>query len=124
MAMQNDPSNGKTLAIVEKYNAEKRTIGVMTMPDRLQGDNVDWDAVWRGQAHPLDRGYFATKQPGPDFVSRDGVDFHTQAREEETGYFDTDSRWTGLWRPYRHRCGTGAIQEYLSQEFACLIAER
>jgi GTPase SAR1 family protein len=124
MTMANDPGLSKTSALIEKYKAEKRTIGVLTMPDRLQkgSTHMDFDAILRGKEHPLPRGYFVTKQPGPDFVPR--IDYHLQAREDEDAFFDSDPLFTGEWREFRDRCCTTAIQTYLSQEFARLIAQR
>lgn len=124
MTMANDPGLSKTSAIIEKYKAEKRTIGVLTMPDRLQkgSTHMDFDAILRGTNHALPRGYFVTKQPGPEFVPR--IDYHLQAREDEDAFFDSDPLFTGEWREFRDRCGTTAIQTYLSQEFARLIAQR
>jgi hypothetical protein len=124
MTMANDPGLSRTSAIIEDHKAARRTIGVLTMPDRLQRGptHMDFDAVLKGTKHPLPRGYFVTKQPGPDFLPH--ADYHAQAREEEAAFFDSDPRWTGDWASYRDRCGTPAIQSYLSQEFARLIAQR
>lgn len=124
MTMANDPGLSRTSAIIEKYKAEKRTIGVLTMPDRLQrgSTHMDFDAILKGAKHPLPKGYFVTKQPGPEFVPY--MDYHAQAREEEGIYFDSKPPWTGEWRGFRDRCGTAAIQTYLFQEFARLIAHR
>jgi GTPase SAR1 family protein len=129
MTMANDPGLSKTSAIIDQHKAEKRTIGVLTMPDRLQkgSTHMDFDAILKGTKHPLPRGYFVTKQPGPEFVPRMVVprmDYHAQAREEEAAFFDSDPLWNGDWSGYRDRCGTTAIQTYLSQEFARLIAQR
>lgn len=125
MTMQNDPGLSKTSAIIVKLKAEKRCVGVLTMPDRLQegSTHFDFDKILRGQAHYLPQGYFVTKQPGPDFKLRQ-ADYHAQAREEEDAFFDTDPRWTDEWLEFRGRCGTTAIQNYLSQEFAKQIARR
>lgn len=124
MTMANDPGLSTASAMLEKNRARRRTIGVLTMPDRLQKGpaHQDFDAILKGTKHPLPRGYFVTKQPGPDFVPHG--DYHAQAREEETAFFDSDPLWQGEWSAYRHRFGTAAIQGYLSQEFARLIAAR
>ena len=124
MTMASDPGLSRTKAIIDQHRAGKRTIGVLTKPDRLQKGpmHLDFDAILKGTERPLPRGYFVTKQPGPDFVPCG--DYHTQAREEEIAFFDSDPLWSGEWRTYRDRCGTAAIQTYLSQEFARLIAQR
>lgn len=124
MTMANDPGLSKTSSLIEKHRAGKRTIGVLTMPDRLQKGSThqDFDNILKGTEHSLPRGYFVTKQPGPGFVARG--DYHAKAREEEVAFFDSDPLWRGEWGTYRARCGTEAIQAYLSQEFARLIAQR
>jgi hypothetical protein len=70
----------------------------------------------------LKHGYFVSKQPGPDFQHH-GQDYHVQARKEETEFFESDPRWTGDWEAFRDRCGTEAIQKYLSQELAAMIVK-
>jgi len=125
ITMQNDPGLSRTAALIGELKAERRTIGVLTMPDRLQDGSThkDYDAILKGTAHVLPHGYFVTKQPGPGFV-QNRSDYHQQARDEEDHYFDHDERWTGEWSEYRERCGTAAIQKYLSQEFARMIVYR
>jgi hypothetical protein len=126
ITMANDPGVSTTSNIIKKCKAEKRTIGVLTMPDRLQQGKAhdDYDAIFNGKKYVLPRGYFVTKQPGPTFVQKPGKDYHRQAREQERSFFDTDSYWTGQWKEFRDRCGTEAIQSYLSQEFARFILKR
>ena len=127
MAMDTDAGNSKTSAFVEECKAEARCVRVLTKPDRLQdgGDSIlDFDKLLRGQAHFLPRGYFVTKQPGPNFKLRDGAEYHAQAREEEAAFFDEDPRWTTEWQEFRHRCGTDAFVKSISQMLANQIADR
>ena len=123
--MAADPGLSRTSAIIEQYKAESRTIGVLTKADLLPegSTHLDYDSILKGKTHILPRGYFITKQPGDKFRQTKS-DFHEQAREEEELYFDNDPRWTGEWQDHRERCGTRAIQTYLSQQFARLIANR
>lgn len=126
MTMQSDPGLSKTNAIIGELKADKRCVGVLTMPDRLQEGSThsDFDKILRGEIHVFPKGYFVTKQPGPDFRPRPSADYHAQAREEEKSFFSSDARWTGEWAKYQDRCGTAAIQNYLSLEFANQIAKR
>lgn len=123
ITMSADPGTSRASAIIGQHKAENRTIGVLTMPDRLSkgSTHMDYDSILRGKTHILPRGYFVTKQPDNNFKPEE-FDYHVQAREEEESFFNSDSRWTGEWQDFRHRCGTRAIQTYLSQEFARLIA--
>lgn len=126
MAMHNDPGVSNTVKIIKDLKAEKRCIGVLTKPDRLQAGSHDYDALLRGKAYDWPGlGYFVTKQPGPDFQHREG-DYHAQARREEDEFFNTDTRWQADWADFRAsgRCGTAAIQKYLSEQFANQIIKR
>jgi len=91
MTMQNDPGLSRTSAIIGEHKAGQRTIGVLTMPDRLQNGSthMEFDSILRGKGHVLPRGYFVTKQPGPDFIAGRG-DYHKKAREEEDDYFQVE----------------------------------
>jgi hypothetical protein len=127
MAMHNDPSVSNTVGIIEDAKAQKRCLGVLTKPDRLQAGSRDYDALLQGTAFNWPGlGYFVTKQPGPDFQHRRGNDYHAQARREEEEFFNTDPRWQVDWADFRAsgRCGTSAIQKYLSEQFANQIIKR
>jgi hypothetical protein len=124
VTMKIDPGLSRTSFIIGQCRAERRCVGVLTMPDRLEiGSQNDYDDILHRRAHILPRGYFVTKQPGADFQLK-GNDYHAQAREEEQIFFDTDPRWSGDWSEFRERCGTAALQAYLSQELAKLILRR
>lgn len=126
MNMSLDPEHSRTSALIRKNaKAEKRTLGVLTNPDRIPEGSLHkgWDDVVRGTRHVLQRGYFITKQPGNNF-SPGQEDYHVKARREEKHFFDTNPLWTGEWSGYQERTGTGAIRKYLSQEFAQLISKK
>ena len=99
------------------------------MPDRIQGENIhkDYDNILNNKAFVLPHGYFVTKQPGPSSKHLDGrLDYHKLARQEEKEFFNTARFWRDGddWAKFRHRCGTRAIQSYLSDQFAQLILSR
>ena len=85
MTMQNDPGLSRTSAIINQLKAEKRCIGVLTMPDRLQEGSihVDFDKILRGQAHVLPGGYYVTKQPGPASSFARLIITHKPARKKK-----------------------------------------
>ena len=126
MTMQNDPGLSRTSAIIENLKAERRCVGVLTMPDRLQEGSVhiDFDKILHGQAHVLERGYFVTKQPGPNFTLLPGSDYHAQARKEEEEFFRSDHRWIGEWSQFLPRCGTNSFIKSISQMLAKQIVDR
>jgi Dynamin family len=130
ITMHIDPGLSKTKSVISRKRAQDRCIGVLTKPDRLQrkDDTIhpDYDNILHGKTYVLPHGYFVTKQPGPEFGHEDDPNYHAVARREEEEFFDTDSYWSKgrEWEEFRHRCGTGTIQKYLSEEFAKLILSR
>ncbi|KAG9233017.1 P-loop containing nucleoside triphosphate hydrolase protein [Amylocarpus encephaloides] len=132
ISMSNDPGNSYTKRIIQEAKASKaedRCIGVLTMPDLVQNANSDYTGIF----HPdqklrkfvLKHGYFVTKQPGPS-AQPPSQHYHEHAREVEDGFFATNSYWEdteGIWAHFKPRCGTQAIQSYLSAQFARLILE-
>ena len=126
ITMANDPGSSKSSAIIRDFKADKRCIGVLTMPDRLAGGSThqDFDDILRGKTYVFPHGYHVTKQPGPDFQLRPGYDYHAQAREEEEDFFQSDPRWSGEWSSFQSRCGTGALQKRLSDLLALQIFQR
>jgi hypothetical protein len=126
ITMQNDPSLSRTKALITKYKAEKKTIGVLTMPDRLQASSAhkDYDNILHRKTYVLPRGYFVTKQPGPDSQLPE-ENYHNFARLEEEDFFDSHPQWGqgGSWEAFRDRCGTSTIRKYLFKEFAKQILE-
>ena len=123
LAMKTDPSNSSTGKVIQDCKAGDRCIGVLTNPDHVQVRHVEYEKILQGQAHVIGHGYFVTKQPG-DAFDLSLADYHGRAREEEIEFFDTDQLWKHDWKEFRERCGTLAIQKYLSQEFARQIAKR
>lgn len=123
--MAADAALSKTNRLIRVHKAEHKCVGVLTMPDRMQGtasSHADFDGIFRGTLHRLPRGHYVTKQPGPDCkLDRNAPNYHALARQEEERFFDNeDSHWgpNGEWAAFRDRCGTSTIQNYLSKEFA------
>ena len=123
LAMKTDPSNSSTGKVILDCKAEKRCIGVLTNPDHIQVRHLEFENILRNQDHKVGHGFFVTKQPGEKFTLH-GPDYHAQARQEETEFFDTEELWTGEWSSFRPRCGILAIQKFVSDVFADEIAKR
>ena len=123
LAMKTDPSNSSTGKVIQDCKAGDRCIGVLTNPDHVQVRHVEYEKILQRQAHIIGHGYFVTKQPG-DAFDLTLPDYHARARREEIEFFEQDHLWKYEWQEFRERCGTLAIQKYLSQEFAKQIAKR
>jgi GTP-binding protein EngB required for normal cell division len=124
MAMHTDPENSTTRGLIYQEKAEDRTIGVLTMPDRVMNTTDScYTSLFRGDQYKLKHGYFVTKQPGSDSVVRSGPQYHLSARQDECKFFNENRHWVngGAWFLFRDRCGTKVIQKYLSQNFVELI---
>ncbi|PQE17745.1 dynamin family protein [Rutstroemia sp. NJR-2017a BVV2] len=127
MTMSVDAVMSKTKKVIVDNNATARCVGVLTKPDTFsdkKGDVSDWEKVLLGTEHIMGHGYFATKQPGPNFrYDSTAGSYHDQARKEEAEFFDKDELWSGRWKHFRSRCGTAVIQEFLSCQLAKEIAK-
>jgi GTPase SAR1 family protein len=124
MALHTDPQNSSTRGLIHQEGAEDRTIGVLTMPDRvINTTDSCYTALFRGEEYRLKHGYFVTRQPGSDSALEPGPQYHISARQQELQFFSENRHWvkSGAWFPFRDRCGTEIIQKYLSQKFVELI---
>jgi hypothetical protein len=122
--MSSDAALSKAMGLIRKHKAERKCVGVLTMPDRLQGtakSHTDFDGIFRGTLHKLHLGHYVTRQPGPtSTLDRRADNYHALAREEEEYFFDNSPHWGagGDWEEFRDRCGTFVIQNLLSKLFA------
>jgi GTPase SAR1 family protein len=124
LAMKTDPSNSSTGKVIQDCKASKRCVGVLTNPDHISVRHVEYEKILERKAHIVEHGYFVTKQPGEDSELQPGPNYHAEARREEMDFFESEELWTGDWNRFRKRCGTTAIQRFLSRELATQILER
>ncbi|CAG8974112.1 hypothetical protein HYALB_00002747 [Hymenoscyphus albidus] len=127
MSMHNDPAVSVTKEVINRCKANDRCVGVLTMPDRMQGVyHQDYNDLFEKKAYVLPYGYFVTKQPGVDSpLPKNPLtsDYHRRALLEEKHFFDQSRLYgsNGIWSHFRSRCGTSMIQEFLSKEFVQMI---
>ncbi|CAG8951152.1 hypothetical protein HYFRA_00007898 [Hymenoscyphus fraxineus] len=127
MSMHNDPAVSVTKEVINRCKANDRCVGVLTMPDRMQGVyHQDYNDLFDKKAYVLPYGYFVTKQPGVDSLLLKAPmtsDYHRRALLEEEQFFDQSRLYgsNGIWSHFRSRCGTSTIQEFLSKEFVQMI---
>ncbi|KAJ3757669.1 P-loop containing nucleoside triphosphate hydrolase protein [Lentinula raphanica] len=94
--MTDDIENQKAFRLARQVDPEGcRTIGVLTKPDMLQSGSSkmlqNWLDVLEGRRHPLQLGYFCTRQPDDD-ERMDGA-LLIQAREKEEDFFKNTLPW-------------------------------
>lgn len=120
LPMTDDPTNSTASSLVRNVNAEARTVGVLTKPDRhQQGESqIQWLEMLKGQRFWLGSGYFVVKN-NPDST----VDYVT-ARAQEREYFMRAEPWAVAWNRYSHRFGTLQLQTFLSRKLTAQILKR
>ncbi|KAL0955560.1 hypothetical protein HGRIS_001801 [Hohenbuehelia grisea] len=91
--------------LAKEYDpAGKRTIGVLTKPDRIPaGEESRWLSFIHNKEEPLEHGWFCVKQPSSNELKK-GITWH-EARENETRFFSTTSPWRDLTRLTRSISG-------------------
>lgn len=120
LPMTDDPTNSTASSLVRKVNAQSRTVGVLTKPDRQQqGESqLQWLEMLKGQRFELGFGYFVIKNnPDP------AVEYAT-ARAEEREYFQKEEPWAADWNRYSDRFGTLKLQTFLSKKLTAQILKR
>jgi hypothetical protein len=122
MPMSGDAVNNSA-AMIARDLSKDNIIGVLTKPDMMPiGDFEQWEQILRGQAHKVAHGWFVTKQPSQDSLTK-GVS-HAKARELEKTFFDTTLPWNELFRTMRPRFGTHALQAFLSEQLGGLLKRK
>ncbi|KAH9924573.1 P-loop containing nucleoside triphosphate hydrolase protein [Fomitopsis serialis] len=105
--------------------AGKRTIGVLTKPDRApRGDEERWVTLLKNE-YPqlaLDNGWFSVKQPDSVQLS-EGIT-RADARQEERHFFASTKPWDLLPQLFQRRLGTLNLAERCSDVLSGLIAKR
>ncbi|KAL5512506.1 hypothetical protein ACEPAG_3159 [Sanghuangporus baumii] len=107
-----------------QYDPEgKRTLGVLTKPDRIaSGDEDRWVKLVKNEEEQLDLGWFCVKQPDSKQVASGITLENVQTLED--GFFETVEPWRSLPFNARSRLGARPLVERLSQMLAELIALR
>ena len=118
--MTDDPANSSASRLLRDLKAERRTVGCLTKPDRMQaGESLDqWIQILRGERFRLGHGYHVIKNnPDPR------VD-HATARREEAAFFSGQTPWMSVLAPFYQRFGTVQLQTTLSQLLTAQIKQR
>lgn len=123
VACETDFENQGAHRLVKQKDPEgKRTIGVLTKPDRIPtSDEPRWIQFIRNEREPLENGWYSVKQPSSSQI-RDGITWE-QARQNETAYFE-GSPWNELDSTFKQHLGTKNLVNKLSLILSDLIARR
>ena len=117
--MTDDAANSTAAKLIQSLNAQGRTIGVLTKPDRVQsGESMhQWTEILDGKKYRLGFGYYVVKNnPDPQ------VD-HQMAREEEEHFFNGEP-WATTLSTHRDHFGVYNLQKALSHRLTAQIRAR
>ncbi|KAI8996213.1 P-loop containing nucleoside triphosphate hydrolase protein [Trametes punicea] len=124
LPMSDDIENQKAARIAKEADPfGLRTIGVLTKPDTLPPGSTKrrelWLDVLEGREHPLQHGYYCTRQPDDD--QRLAGITPAEARAAETEFFRTTSPWNTATCP--HRFGTSNLVKSISELLTNIISD-
>ncbi|KAF8839963.1 hypothetical protein BDN67DRAFT_952527 [Paxillus ammoniavirescens] len=124
VACETDFENQGAHHLAKMYDPEgKRTVGVLTKPDRIQpGDESSWLRILRNETEPLVNNWYCVKQPASQTLSS-GITW-ADARRQETDFFAIAQPWNSLDQHYQKFLATGNLTERLSLILSELIAKR
>lgn len=124
VACETDFQNQGAQELAKAYDPlGKRTIGVLTKPDRIPtGEEHNWISLIRNEKEPLDNGWYCVKQPSSSQL-RNGITW-AEARQSEDEYFASTEAWTDLDPMYQKYLRTGNLVERLSAILSDLISKR
>ncbi|KAJ7651398.1 hypothetical protein FB45DRAFT_1079214, partial [Roridomyces roridus] len=124
VACETDFENQGAHHLAKQYDPQgKRTVGVLTKPDRIpEGEDDAWLALIRNEREALKNHWYCVKQPSSKDI-KDGITWE-EAREMEKGFFSMTAPWKGLDPMYKKRLGTDNLVERLSSILSALILRR
>ncbi|KAH9917091.1 P-loop containing nucleoside triphosphate hydrolase protein [Amylocystis lapponica] len=124
VACETDFENQGAHTLAKAHDPEgKRTIGVLTKPDRIPpGEEDRWLRFIRNEYEALDNGWFSVKQPDSRALAS-GISW-TEARKEEQLYFTATPPWSELDFESQRHLGTSRLTDCLSTVLSSLIAKR
>ncbi|KAI0067648.1 hypothetical protein BV25DRAFT_1834706 [Artomyces pyxidatus] len=110
--------------LVKQHDQDfKRTIGVLTKPDRIPtGEEDRWIRYIRNTEEYFPLGWYSVKQP--DSVQLKQSITYQGARAKEAEFFSTFEPWAHLSFAEQQRLGTANVVDRLSETLSDLIAKR
>ncbi|GLB38018.1 putative TRAFAC class dynamin-like GTPase superfamily, dynamin Fzo YdjA family protein [Lyophyllum shimeji] len=124
VACETDFQNQGAQELAKVYDPlGKRTIGVLTKPDRIPaGEEPHWIALIRNEKEPLDNGWYCVKQPSSAQLKAKIT--WAEARKSEDEFFASTAAWTELDSMYHKYLRTANLVERLSSILSDLISKR
>ncbi|PCH35511.1 hypothetical protein WOLCODRAFT_107442 [Wolfiporia cocos MD-104 SS10] len=125
VACETDFENQGAYHLAQQYDPNgKRTIGVLTKPDRIpRGDEQRWAKLLKNELSQLAlvNGWYSVKQP--DSVQIEAGITRARARQEEKEFFASTAPWSGLPLKFQQHLGTECLANRCSDILSALIAK-
>ncbi|KAJ7653846.1 P-loop containing nucleoside triphosphate hydrolase protein [Mycena rosella] len=124
VACETDFENQGAHHLTKKHDPEgKRTIGVLTKPDRIpRGDEESWLPLIRNEQETLENNWYCVKQPSSQDLKQ-GITWE-QARARENDFFSLTPPWSELDPMYQKYLKTSNLVDRLSSILSDLISKR
>ncbi|KAK7036327.1 P-loop containing nucleoside triphosphate hydrolase protein [Favolaschia claudopus] len=124
VACETDFENQGSHHLTKRHDPQgKRTIGVLTKPDRIPtGDEDNWLALIRNERDALENNWYCVKQPSSQDL-KEGITW-SSARAREQEFFSSKSPWAELDPVYQPYLGTPNLVQRLSSILSDLISKR
>ncbi|KAF8486541.1 P-loop containing nucleoside triphosphate hydrolase protein [Gautieria morchelliformis] len=123
LTMRDDLENQSAAFLAKQADPEGlRTIGVLTKADAIvSGEESTWMDVLLGRRHALKKGYYVTKQPGPEDLKKK-LSFEDSRRREQE-FFATTEPWKSSAEQVKSRIGIPKLTAELSRLLSNLIMQ-
>ncbi|KAF8216900.1 hypothetical protein K438DRAFT_2007645 [Mycena galopus ATCC 62051] len=110
--------------LTKEYDPEgKRTIGVLTKPDRIpRGEEENWLPLIRNEQETLENNWYCVKQPASQDL-KNGITWE-EARARENDFFTLTPPWSDLDPMYQKFLRTSNLIGRLSSILSDLISKR
>ncbi|PFH50434.1 hypothetical protein AMATHDRAFT_60959 [Amanita thiersii Skay4041] len=124
VACETDFENQGAHRLTKQFDPEgKRTIGVLTKPDRIQsGEEGNWIAFIKHEKELLENNWFCVKQPSSTELKA-GLTWQ-DARKNEDNFFLSTTPWSELEGIYQQFLRTRNLVERLSTVLSDLVLKR
>ncbi|KAF7317583.1 hypothetical protein MKEN_00845300 [Mycena kentingensis (nom. inval.)] len=124
VACETDFENQGAHRLAKKHDPlGKRTVGVLTKPDRIPGGEEErWIPLIRNEVEPLDNRWFCVKQPSSQELKQ-GISW-SEARQRENTFFSATAPWSSLSALHQKQLRTSNLIGRLSAILSELISKR
>ncbi|KAF8805241.1 hypothetical protein BYT27DRAFT_7224945 [Phlegmacium glaucopus] len=124
VACETDFENQGAHRLTKVYDPEgKRTIGVLTKPDRIPtGEEANWLPFIRNEKETLENNWYCVKQPSSNDIKQNITWMGARRRENE--FFSMTPPWSELDAMHQKYLRTSNLVERLSSILSDLISKR